>query len=86
LDNEAVFGAYMYPKWPEKPARKDSIKDRKTILTALNWIAIDITRPENADAWEALHCIEPERTRIQLFDSVWWMYFRNTQPVVRGRG
>jgi hypothetical protein len=45
------------------------------IKEALDWIAVDITRPENEQSWERLHAIEPERTRIELFDIVWWMHF-----------
>jgi hypothetical protein len=83
LDNQAIFGAYMYPDWPGKPARGDSIKSRDTICRALNWIAFDLNRLENAESWKMLSAIEPERTRIQLFDSVWWMYFRELEPVRR---
>jgi hypothetical protein len=28
LDNEAIFGAYMNPKWPEKLASTDSVTRR----------------------------------------------------------
>lgn len=83
LDNQAIFGAYMNPDWPQKPARGDSIKSQDRICTALDRIAFDLNRPENASAWIHLHDIEPERSRIQLFDSVWWMYFRLIQPVTR---
>ena len=47
LDNQAIFGAYMNPLWPERPS----------------------------------HTIEPSRSRIQLFDSIWWMHFRQVEPV-----
>lgn len=83
LDNQAIFGAFMNQDWPTWPARTESIKNPQWILNALNWIHFDINRPENEDAWDVLRTIEPARTRIQLFDSVWWMYFRMTQPVVR---
>ena len=83
LDNQAIFGAYMNPKWPDQPARSDSVKDAGQILRALNLIAYDLNREENRSSWELLHKLEPTRTLIQLFDSVWWMYFRNTQPVRR---
>lgn len=83
LDNQAIFGAYMNPEWPQKPARRDSIKDYKWILKALDWIAFDICRQENENVWDSLQAIEPARSRIQLFDSVWWMYFRKMQPVSR---
>lgn len=75
LDNQAIFGAYMNKDWPERAARVAGIKRADQIFPALDWIAFDITRPENTAAWEALHTIEPTRTRIELFDSVWWKYF-----------
>jgi hypothetical protein len=81
LDNQAIFGAYMNPDWPQKPAPSESEKRFDRILQALDWIAFDLGRLENAAAWPALLAIEPARTRIQLFDSVWWIYFRTTQPV-----
>lgn len=81
LDNQAIFGAYMYSHWPQKPARSDSVKREDLICSALDWIAFDITRPENESVWGILQTIEPLRTRIQLFDSVWWIYFRTKQPV-----
>lgn len=83
LDNQAIFGAYMTPQWPDQPARSDSVKDGRLILRALNLITYDLNREENRISWELLKEIEPTRTLIQLFDSVWWMYFRNTQPVQR---
>lgn len=83
LDNQAIFGAYMNPKWPEKLARGYSIKDYNWILKALDWITFDVNRQENDDVWDILNSIEPTRSRIQLFDSVWWMYFRASQPVLR---
>jgi hypothetical protein len=39
------------------------------------------TRTENAETWLSLSEIEPERTRIELFDCVWWIYFRRLEPV-----
>jgi hypothetical protein len=83
LDNQAIFGAYMNPDWPQKPARSDSIKSQDWICSALDWITFDLNRIENASVWSRLHLIEPARSRIQLFDSVWWTYFRMTQPVLR---
>jgi hypothetical protein len=81
LDNMAIFGAYMYPLWPEKRARADTIKAVPRIKEALDWIAEDITRPENASVWPQLQAIEPTRSRIDLFDMIWWMYFRQVEPV-----
>lgn len=75
LDNMAIFGAYMNPMWPEQRAKADTIKAVPRIKEALDWIAADVTRPENEAAWESLREIEPERTRIELFDMVWWMHF-----------
>jgi len=73
----------MNPEWPRKPARSDSIKNQDLIFSALDWIAFDLNRSENAAIWSSLHAIEPARSRIQLFDSVWWMYFRMIEPVKR---
>jgi len=73
----------MNPEWLQKPTRGDSIKDQALISSALDWITFDIDRPVNAAVWSSLHSIEPMRLRIQLFDSVWWMYFKAIQPVLR---
>ena len=75
LDNMAIFGAYMNRLWPERAALADTIKAVPRIKEALDWIVVDITRSENEPVWERLHQIEPERTRIELFDIVWWMHF-----------
>jgi hypothetical protein len=83
LDNQAIFGAYMNPEWPQNPAGKESIKNQDSICSALDWIAFDLSRPENAAVWGSLNAIEPARSRIELFDCVWWMYFRKVQPVMR---
>jgi hypothetical protein len=81
LDNQAIFGAYMYPAWPEKRSLMETIKAVPRIEEALDWIATDVTRPENEAVWAELQAIEPERSRIELFDMVWWMYFRRVEPV-----
>jgi hypothetical protein len=86
LDNQAIFGAYMNPLWPEKRSLMDTIKAVPRIKEALDWIAADMTRFENASVWPQLHAIEPERSRIELFDMVWWMYFRQVEPVVVSAG
>lgn len=83
LDNQAIFGAYLNKNWPAQPAPTDSIKDGRLILQALDCIASDLNREENRSSWPKLQAIEPTRTLIQLFDSVWWMYFRLKQPVSR---
>jgi Family of unknown function (DUF6308) len=81
LDNQAIFGAYMNPRWPAERSSMDTIKSTARIREALEWIAYDLTRPENGEAWRSLSEIEPERTRIELFDCIWWIYFRRLEPV-----
>ena len=81
LDNEAIFGAYRNPRWPQERARTASITSRTQIRDALDCIWTDLNRTDNAETWAALHAEEPKRSRIQLFDSVWWIYFRKQQPV-----
>lgn len=82
LDNQAIFGAYMNPQWPDKRSATDSVYNRTRIREALDWICTDLTAPENQDAWRELAELEPMRTRIELFDMVWWMYFRRLEPVL----
>jgi hypothetical protein len=38
-------------------------------------------RSENDSVWEQLAGIEPERSRIEQLDMIWWMYF---SPPPRG--
>ena len=40
----------------------DTIKSVPRIKEALDWIAADITRAENASVWPQLHALEPERS------------------------
>jgi hypothetical protein len=81
LDNQAIFGAYMNSHWPHQRSTTDSVYAETHIRKALEWIWTDLTRPENTDAWAALSEIEPTRSRIELFDMVWWEYFRRHEPV-----
>jgi Family of unknown function (DUF6308) len=81
LDNQAIFGAYMNPLWPEKRSLTETIKAVPRIKEALDWIAYDLTRSENELVWPELQAIEPKRSRIELFDMIWWMYFRQVEPV-----
>lgn len=81
LDNQAIFGAYMNPNWPQRRSSTESVYAVGRIREALDWIVSDLTRLENENAWRVLGGVEPRRTRIELFDSVWWMYFRRTEPV-----
>lgn len=81
LDNQAIFGAYMNPRWPEQRSLTETIKSGDRIWEALNWISFDLTRRENTATWLALQEQEPARTRIEIFDCVWWIYFRRLEPV-----
>ncbi len=80
LDNQAIFSAYMNPRWPGKPSSTDTIKDVPTIKEALDWITHDLVRPENKSAWPHLQAMEPDRSRIELSGMIWWMYFRQIEP------
>jgi Family of unknown function (DUF6308) len=80
-DNQAIFGAYMNPKWPQQRSTTESVYKETHIHEALEWIWTDLTRPENTDAWAALSEIEPTRSRIELFDMVWWEHFQRLEPV-----
>jgi Family of unknown function (DUF6308) len=75
LDNMAIFGAYMNQDWPTRAAKADTIKAVPRMKEALDWIALDVSREENEAVWRQLEALEPERTRIEIFDMVWWMYF-----------
>lgn len=81
LDNQAIFGAYMNPQWPQRRSATASIYGETRIRTALEWIWTDLTRTENTDTWSALPRIESARSRIELFDMVWWTHFRSREPV-----
>lgn len=83
LDNQAIYGAYMNPMWPSQRSRTETVKGLTRIRTALDWIHTDLIRSENRDTWAALQRMEPKRSRIQLFDMVWWTYFRHVEPVRR---
>jgi hypothetical protein len=80
LDNRAIFGAYMNSAWPEKPSLDVTIKAVPRIKEALDWVATDVSRSENESVWEHLRAAEPDRSRIELFDMIWWMYFREVEP------
>ena len=83
LDNEAIFGAYMNPRWPTERASQDSVYGEGRIREALDWIATDLSRSENQSTWLALERAYPTRTRTDLFDMAWWTHFRRIQPVTR---
>lgn len=81
LDNQAIFGAYLNATWPARPSSRDSIWSASRISAAMETIAADLTRPENAVVWTVLQGLEPARTRVELFDMVWWVHFRDLEPV-----
>ncbi|MEX1134704.1 MAG: DUF6308 family protein [Acidimicrobiia bacterium] len=81
LDNQAIFGAYMNPTWPDRPSSTESVYSRTRIREALEWIWRDLTASENQAGWAHLLTIEPARSRVELFDMVWWMHFRSLEPV-----
>jgi len=81
LDNQAIFGAYMNPRWLESKSSQDTVKGRAAIREALEWIATDLVRDENRGVWPTLRALEPELTAIQVFDMVWWQFFRYKEPV-----
>jgi Family of unknown function (DUF6308) len=81
LDNQAIFGAYMNSNWPAQRSTQDSIKAQVMIEQGLTWIRYDLLRPENRDAWPLLQEVEPNYSLIEIFDSVWWMHFRDAEPV-----
>lgn len=81
LDNQAIFGAYMNPHWPEQRSSTESVYAEARIRDALEWISVGLTRQENTDAWNAVSAIEPTRSRIELFDMVRWEHFRRLKPL-----
>jgi hypothetical protein len=83
LDNQVIFGAYLDPRWPSRPSSQDSVYGAQVVRAALDRIVVDLTRAENVTGWEALARLEPRRSRIELFDMVWWMYFRELEPLRR---
>jgi hypothetical protein len=81
LDNQAIFGAYMNPHWPQQLSSQYSVKSLSLVEQALDWITFDLLRVENTAAWSQLQVIEPSRSLIEIFDCVWWGYFRKLEPV-----
>lgn len=84
LDNQAIFGAYLNPKWDgEHRAPSFTVKRVSLIQRALDDVHRDLTCGENEGAWTALAEREPEHTRLEIFDTVWWVHFRDVQPIRR---
>jgi hypothetical protein len=83
LDNQAIFGAYLDARWPARRSGEDSVYGAQAVRAALDRLVVDLSRPENQTAWQVLARMEPGRSGIELFDMVWWMYFREFEPVQR---
>jgi len=79
LDNRAIFGAYMNPGWPHRPPDRAPVGHLVRIKRALDCIATDLTREENICSWHQLQQIAPNHSWIEIFDMVWWMYFREVE-------
>ncbi len=71
----------MNPNWSKKLAPVDSSKDFETICRGLDRIVYDLNRLENAEAWNALRAMEPNCTRVQIVDGLWWKCYRTIQPI-----
>ena len=80
-DNQAVFGAYMNPRWPAEPSRRETIKAVAPICEALDWIAEDLANDANRECWLQLQAVRRNWTRVEIWDAVWWAYFRLKEPV-----
>lgn len=70
LDNQAIFGAYLDPRWPGRRSGQDSVYGVQLVRAALDRLVVDLTRHENQRAWQVLAHMEPGRSRIELFDMV----------------
>jgi hypothetical protein len=76
LDNRSIFYAYLNPHWPSGASKPGSVKDFPRIKQAIDWIAFDLVREENENVWPRLQVITPAHSLIEIFDMIWWMYFR----------
>ncbi len=77
LDNQAIFGAYMNPQWLLSPT--DTVRRAQD----QGGTGLDHARPRAAR--EPSHLVSSQakaagRTRIELFDMIWWAYFRKVEP------
>ena len=79
LDNQSIFGAYLNPYWPSDTSYPRSVKDFPRIKQAIDWIAFDLVREENKNVWPRLQVITPTHSLIEIFDMMWWMYFRRAK-------
>jgi Family of unknown function (DUF6308) len=84
LDNLAIFGAYLHRDWgPGRAATYDTVKDVGRIGVALDQIHADLNSRTNEPVWPALSAIEPGLSRVEIFDSVWWIHFRGIEPRIQ---
>jgi len=81
LDNQAIFGAYMNSRWPVERSRTETVKSSDMIREALDSIAADLAREANREAWLQLGVARSPWTRVEIWDAVWWSYFREKEPV-----
>jgi hypothetical protein len=77
LDNQSISGAYLNPTWPNTQATAETVKQRDRIRSAL--LAVRSALQDNGASLAELQKDYPERTMIELFDMVWWMYFREQE-------
>jgi hypothetical protein len=80
LDSTAIFGAYMEVRWdpPNHRAESWSVRTYESIKAAILAIRTDLIRKQNAVAWVTLaqREIAAGRSRLEIFDMVWWSYFQ----------
>jgi hypothetical protein len=85
LDNQAIFEAYLDSRWPARRAPSQSAYGSVKASAAIDRVFADLTREENQNSWQQLSAVDPMLTRIEVLDMVWWMHFREWQPVARAR-
>jgi hypothetical protein len=71
LDNEAIFALFCNP--PVHDPGWGS-RCRGHVVAALTQIRAALCRDENQPAWNALAEVEPNWSRIDHFDAVWWIH------------
>jgi hypothetical protein len=83
MDNRAIVEAYMRPGWPETRTSGQSGWGLDLVRSTLAAIYADLIRTENQHTWTALAAVDPKMTRLELLDAVWWVHFRDLEPVRR---
>ncbi|MDZ4177625.1 MAG: DUF6308 family protein [Coriobacteriia bacterium] len=81
LDNRAMVEAYLRPDWPDVRTAGQSWWGAQLIRAALDAVHFDLLRQENLDTWKALAQVDEKMTQIELLDAVWWVHFRDLEPV-----